>query len=42
MKRLDLYYKKRGLFMIQSEGIDKGTSVTVYLPIEQEEEKENV
>ncbi|MDO5540512.1 MAG: histidine kinase [Eubacteriales bacterium] len=32
IKRLQLYYKKEGLFSIYSEGLGKGTEVTILLP----------
>lgn len=42
MSRLSLYYNKRELFHIESKGINKGTTVTIYLPFDQEKDRENV
>jgi len=33
MSRMALYYNKDGLLHIESEGIDKGTTVAIYLPL---------
>jgi len=34
LSRIALYYNKNGLFHIESEGIDKGTTVTIHLPLD--------
>ena len=38
MNRLRLYYNRENLFSIYSEGLDKGTEVTIILPLEAEGE----
>ena len=35
--RLELYYKRKNLLFIESEGPGKGTKVRIHLPVEAEE-----
>ena len=37
--RLELYYKQKGLLIIESDGLGKGTSVHITLPVENEGEE---
>lgn len=34
ISRLDLYYQKKGLLTIQSDGLEKGTTVQICIPVE--------